>query len=638
MWLNNMSITRKLGFGFAVVLASVAITTGISFVSLDRLRAMSDEDTRSANLLDQLDVAVSHFYDSRSAVRGMILEGTPRQTRLYNEAKSRYDATIAKARDLAGSDQALRPSLDAVDDAAGRWRSQIGDRQADAIVDRQDPALALSLTKTPENIAINDKFRASLDAARDSIGDAATASQAAEEAGYGTLKAILLAGGLAALVAAIAIGWALTRLIARPVAAMTSTMRELARGNHGVVVPALGRKDELGQMADAVQHFKTAAAEKLRIETEARDAQAQADQERAARDAEKAEEAARSEFAISEMGTALTRLSEGDLVYRIATPFSAGTDRLRTRFNATVETLQGTMIEIGQDVLAMKTGSMEMRGAADDLSRRTEQQASSLEQTAAALNEITRAVQRTADGAVRASEVVKSAKGEATQSGEVVRRAVVAMDSIERSSNQIGQIIGVIDEIAFQTSLLALNAGVEAARAGDAGRGFAVVASEVRALAQRSAEAAKEIKQLISSSAAHVGEGVELVGETGAALERIARHVADINEAVAAIASSAQEQSVGLNEVNTAVAQMDDVTQQNAAMVEQSTAASHALSQEADRLAGRVHRFNTGSVLETSRPAAEPARRAHKPAPRPGHARPQQSAALALADDGWTEF
>jgi len=345
------------------------------------------------------------------------------------------------------------------------------------------------------------------------------------------------------------------------------------------------------------------------------------------------------------LGDALKALALGNLTHRIGDSLLpenyAG---LRTDFNAAMIKLQETMIAIGANTQAVRSGAEEITQASDDLSRRTEQQAASLEETAAALDEITATVRKTAEGAKEARDVVVAAKTDAERSGEVVKETVAAMTGIETSSKQIGNIIGVIDEIAFQTNLLALNAGVEAARAGDAGRGFAVVATEVRALAQRSADAAKEIKALISASGVQVASGVNLVGETGKALGRTVEQVDQLNRLVSEIAASAQEQSTGLHEVNTAVNQMDQVTQQNAAMVEQATAASHSLAHEATELAKLVAQFQTGA---TARPHAAP-----KPAPKPQAAKsriqahapigkftpaPVKSAALAKADN-WDEF
>jgi methyl-accepting chemotaxis protein len=282
-------------------------------------------------------------------------------------------------------------------------------------------------------------------------------------------------------------------------------------------------------------------------------------------------------------------LAEGDLTYRLNQPFASDYEPLRHDFNTAIDKLEDTLSEIAGAIGGLHAGSGEVAQAADDMSRRTEQQAASLEETAAALDQITATMRKSADGAGEAAAVMVKAGEEATASKLVVRDAVDAMKEIETSSNQISKIIG--DEIAFQTNLLALNAGVEAARAGDAGKGFAVVASEVRALAQRSAQAAKEIKALISASSTQVQMGVSLVDRTGQSLGRLLDLVHEINDRVAAISASAQEQATGLREVNSAVNQMDQVTQQNAAMVEQSTATSHTLAQESDALARLVQRF-----------------------------------------------
>jgi methyl-accepting chemotaxis protein len=352
---------------------------------------------------------------------------------------------------------------------------------------------------------------------------------------------------------------------------------------------------------------------------------------------------------VAETGRGLKALAAGDLSFRIDHDFPGEYARLKADFNVAMDKLEDAMGVISANASAMQTGSGEISQAADDLSRRTEQQAATLEETAAALDQITATVRRTAEGAQRANVVVADARQDAETSGQVVTRAVAAMGEIQKSAEQISQIIGVIDEIAFQTNLLALNAGVEAARAGDAGRGFAVVASEVRALAQRSAEAAKEIKSLISSSTSQVRDGVGLVGQTGEALTAIVGRVSEINSLMSEINASAQEQATALSEVNTAVNQMDQTTQQNAAMVEQSTAASHNLSQEAGELAQLVGRFKIGSA-PAARSPRQPSRATHPV--REAQARigdfasqlaPRRSgsAALALAPSNeaeWEEF
>ena len=394
------------------------------------------------------------------------------------------------------------------------------------------------------------------------------------------------------------------RGLSKLLGSLCDSMTRLAKGDLTTGLVWRQRRDEIGRMADALITFRQAAQDKAQLEAEAAEGRRRADDERARRDQTQAAAAEEQARVVEALASGLQTLADGNLTVRLPDAFGADYDKVRQDFNAAVEKLQVTLQVIVANTQGIRSGSGEITSAADDLSRRTEQQAASLEQTAAALDEITATVRKTAESADHARRVVSAAKGEAETSGAVVQKAVAAMDAIEKSSSQIGQIIGVIDEIAFQTNLLALNAGVEAARAGEAGRGFAVVASEVRALAQRSAGAAKEIKGLISTSAGHVTSGVKLVDETGRALARIVSQVTELNGVVLEIASSAAEQAAGLGEVNTAVNQMDQVTQQNAAMVEQTTAASHSLAHETDELSALIGRFRVtedDAVLELPR-------------------------------------
>jgi methyl-accepting chemotaxis protein len=341
-------------------------------------------------------------------------------------------------------------------------------------------------------------------------------------------------------------------------------------------------------------------AEAIRLEAEAT-AKRQVDAAAAAVDAARAKSDAAQALAadvtrrvVASVAQGLEHLSHGDLTFRLTDAFAPDYEKLRADFNATMGQLQETMKMVVYRAEGLRAGGEQINEANDDLSRRTEQQASKLEETAAALDQITVTVKKTADGATETRAVVASAHSDAEQSGSVVRDAVGAMARIEEGSRQISQIISVIDEIAFQTNLLALNAGVEAARAGDSGKGFAVVASEVRALAQRSAEAAKEIKTLISASSQQVGQGVDLVKQTGTALTRIVQKIAQINDLVSKIAASAQEQATGLQHVNAAVSQMDQVTQKNAAVVGQTAIAANSLREETDALSDLVSQFRVG--------------------------------------------
>ena len=481
----------------------------------------------------------------------------------------------------------------------------------------------------------------------------------------GTVGAGLVLGGSVAFYIA-------TNELSRPIQNVTETMKRLAGGDLDTEVPYAGRKDEIGEMAGAVAVFRQNAitvrdlnAQEQVLREKSADLQTSIasvvhaaaagdfssritkdyqneDLNRFARSVN--ELVAGVEEGIAETRRVIGSLAEGDLTQSMDGSFRGAFAELQQNVNTTLATLQRTMREVRASTDAINGNSGELRTASDDLSKRTEQQAAALEETSAALDEITVAVKNSTERANEASVMVGEATQSAKQSGAIVRNAIDAMGRIEQASSEISQIISVIDEIAFQTNLLALNAGVEAARAGEAGKGFAVVAQEVRELAQRAASAAKDIKGLITKSGAEVSVGVKYVQETGTALSDIEERVVTINERIHAIATAAREQATGLQEISTAINQMDQVTQHNAAMVEETSAATHKLKGEADGLADLVARFRTGdagqrvaAVRAETRPVESPARRMMGNVAR-AFGGNRATASAAAAQENWEEF
>jgi methyl-accepting chemotaxis protein len=380
-------------------------------------------------------------------------------------------------------------------------------------------------------------------------------------------------------------------------------MRDMTEGDVDSEIADQARRDEIGRIAQALSFFQERLIERSRLEAD-RSEIGRANEERL-REVEAAHQAAGQEQAaiVRELGHAIDSMARGDLTVRISNSVAPSYEKLKQDFNSALASLENTVRMVAGTTGDIRVGADEMAEAAGDMSRRTEQQAAHIEEVAAALGEIMTTVKKTADGATRARQAVATANAEAGASGQVVRKAIAAMDKIETSSQQVSQIIGVIDEIAFQTNLLALNAGVEAARAGEGGRGFAVVASEVRALAQRCTAAAKEIKSLISTSQPQVAQGVELVAQAGKALEAIGAQVAAINGVVTEIAGDAIEQANSLQGINSAIGQMETSTQQNAAMVEESSAATYSFKNKADELTERIQRFRiAGAQVAERRP------------------------------------
>jgi len=436
------------------------------------------------------------------------------------------------------------------------------------------------------------------------------------EAAESLARLMLFSSTIVLTVAGLAFGFLMTRKgVVMPLQGLREAMGELGAGNTSLAIPYIERQDEVGQMAQSMARFRDQLAA-----------------------AEKAKEA-QAELIVSSIGAGLDELASSNLTARIDADLTGPFAKLKADFNRAMTEMSRTMQSVNGATGGINGGAAEIRQASGDLADRTERQAAGLEETAAALTAVTDGVKETAEGARAASNAIGVTQEQATEGRKVLSEAVTAMDDIQKSAQEIAQIINVIDGISFQTNLLALNAGVEAARAGEAGKGFAVVASEVRALAQRSADAASDIKKLIQGSGQLVDRGVGLVGQSGQAFEKIVEQVGEVSRLVQDITDQTNRQSTTLSQVNVAVREMDSTTQQNAAMVEQTNAAVQSLAAEATRLDDLVSKFRVDGDRAVPQPVA-PARPA--PAAAPAPIRPRSHGALAIktepSQEDWTEF
>lgn len=565
---------------------------------------------------------------------------------------------FALARDAATRDEVLKDASTMKKDIDASFFSNDKKTELQTAVDAYVAPFS-ALAKAETDLAAlqsqADANLARLAAATDTVVSLASQSADTTQANLAETQVQALQIVAAAVVFVVLVcgsaGFLIARSLSRPIAQLASIMRRMAEGDLKAEVEHADRGDEIGAMARAVLVFRDAGLERIRLEHDAEASRQAAEKERIARGEEKAEaakadqsvreaaeqdrtaraneraEAAKADQAVvAALGDGLRRLAKGDLVGRLTVPFAPKSEPLRHDFNAALDQLQAALASVEATTETMRSRTVEISSSAGDLSHRTEQQAASIEEAAASLDAITTSTKETAASADRVRRLASAAKTNAEGGGAVVRQAVEAMAGIEQSSKQVAQIIGAIDEIAFQTNLLALNAGVEAARVGEAGRGFAVVATEVRALAQRAAEAAKGAKELISKSASQVDRGVELIALAGKALDRIIGEAAELTSGVSAIAVSAKDQANGLQQINQAVGMMDRATQQNAAMVQETTAATTSLANDASELARLVGHFRTEGQTGISllagaadrdpssdpsrRPAAQPARSA----------------------------
>lgn len=549
--------------------------------------------------LSAVELAYASIMDSRelmaasvameSAVRGFLLSGDQAYLDHYQVGYDRFQE-LSKSLETAVADRLIQVNrLQKIHKLFDLWRGVAVDPLVEMrreIGDSKTMDDVSDLVREGRGKVFFDEFRgimADFDAEEQGLMASRQAANVATSESARTMIPISIGG---AILFGVILAFVIGTNIARAVNRITTSMKGLADGNNAVDIQGQERGDEVGEMAQALEVFRDALV-----------AMQEAEKKKAeGRDAEL-------NRVVETLSAKLSLLAEGNLMTRIEEKFPADYEKLRGDFNRTVNNLHDIVGNVMDTSSSIGGGATEISQASEDLSHRTESQAATLEETAAALDELTASVKSAAEGAKAVETTMDNARVEAESSDEVVQKAVAAMTEIEQSSASISQIIGVIDDISFQTNLLALNAGVEAARAGEAGRGFAVVASEVRALAQRSSDAAMEIKTLIGDSSKQVERGVDLVGRAGEALQQIVGQISQISKQVSGIAEGAVEQSTGLNEINTGMSQLDQVTQQNAAMVEQSTAASLLLKSDAGKLAELMSSFEISGSVAPAKPA-----------------------------------
>jgi len=602
---DRLNIPRKLGLSFLLICVSAAIVMSVFFANISQVRSSTDRNNLSQSIHAKGLTLETALLRQNSQMRGFLVTGDASYLKSYDEAQVEYDKTSAELQTLLVEPK-LREALAASRRETLAWRRHWGDRLIAKVKAGRREAAEDEVRDAGKAVLVS----AAVLPLRD-IRDAQEASIAAnsdrQEHAIDTATEVLLVGGLALIGIAIALAIMLSRMIARPVTRLTRTMADLTAGRNEVAVPDTGRRDELGEMARAVLVFRDAAVAKQRA------------------DAAQAAAEATQKMVVETVSGELSRLAEGDLTVGIARDFPGEYGAVKTNFNAAVTALRGLIASVMDASASIDSGSGEIARAAEDLARRTEANAASLEETSAAVTQMNGRLKATADAA---SRTVARADGTIATVGSgraTTDAAVQAMTRVAESAKGIDSVIEGLDKIAFQTRVLAMNAAVEAGRAGEAGRGFAVVADLVSALAMRAEEEAGRARGQLTATQTDILAAVDMVQKVDGSLADISGDVASVHELLGGMASDNHAQASAIAEISTAIGTMDRSTQQNAAMVEQTSAAARNLATEVSMLSQQARRFNLG---DRARPSVARAAAAAAAPPR----------TLAHAGDDWQSF
>lgn len=565
---KDISIPRKLSLSFLLICASAAIMMLVFFANIYMIRQATERTNHGQTVLARVQLLENALLRQNSQFRGFLVTADESYLKSYFEGRVDYDRASGELESLLTDPDQLALVRKSREETLA-WRRNWGDRMINLVHDGQRDAAIAAVREAGKKVLVSAAILPLRDI-RDHESANIKSDADRQTFALAMATAALVIGGLALIGIAVTLAMALSRAIAEPVLRLTDQMNELSAGNNAIQIVGTDRADELGAMARAVVVFRDAAVEKVAADLERQEAMA-------------------------EIGRSLARLANADLTARLE-GLPPKYLSLAEDFNNAVSKLSGAMQTVRTSVERIKSGSAEIRHAAMDLAHRSEVQAASIRESSSSMDGITAAVSEGAKQAERANGDMAGTRDQAEQGGAVARQAVDAMVSIQKATQEIFEIVDVIDGIAFQTNLLALNAGVEAARAGEAGKGFAVVASEVRALSQRAAEAANDIKSRIVVAKDNVHSGVDMVNVTGTALEAIIQRVAEISGSIGEVARSSTEQSSRMESVNRTIRDMGHLTQQNAAMVEETTAAAAHLAREAEQLAEAFATFQIGQT------------------------------------------